>query len=154
MFNLNGVFDAVHLPSLRTISGWLGLGACFVSILCTCGSDESKFALRFLFCNLNTELICVPDSDSFAFRCSDICSELSASDSEKSVSVSVYRGERLVDDSPVRKVGRLTIPMPFAFDGLLVVVQLVVSDAIERILRVRRLVDGGVVLISALNDAL
>lgn len=31
-----------NLPSLRTTSGWLGLGACFVSILWTCGSEEWK----------------------------------------------------------------------------------------------------------------
>lgn len=44
--------------------------------------------------------------------------------------------------------------MPLALDGLLVVVQLVVGHTVERILRVRRLVYGGIVLVAALDDAL
>lgn len=35
-----GAIATRNLPSLRTTSGWLGLGACFVSIRWTCGSVE------------------------------------------------------------------------------------------------------------------
>lgn len=64
-----------NLPSLRTTSGWLGIAACFVSILNTCTP-----------CCSASEWLGGLIGGLFGWV-DEICNELNASDSEKSVSV-------------------------------------------------------------------
>lgn len=98
---------------------------------------------------LITELLGWPAADV------EICSELKPSDSEKSVSVSEIK-LKIEYKLLSRKITfyALTIAMSFSFDSFFVVVKFVVSDRIKRILCVRCFVNGCIMLIATLNDAL
>lgn len=70
------------------------------------------------------------------------------------MSVSVKENNIYFHNYPFSTVSQLTVAVSLSLDRLLVVVQLVVGHTIERILGIGRLVDGRIVLVAALDDAL
>lgn len=87
---------------------------------------------------------------------SEIWKELNASDSEKSVSVSVNSiGKPLFYEKCFDHISRtLTVTLSLLLDGFLVFIQLIVSNGVERILSIRRFIYCCVVLVAPLNNAL